>query len=236
MCSYQKEHGQESGNELGNDGRICSTGNAHMKDDDEQQIENDVEDAGQNEKHQGTTGIANGAQNATADVVNEKTGNAEKVNGKISGGRGKNIIRRRHEAKHRANPQNPDDREENTQNKGHGKRGFDGRMKFFEAFSTKMVADNNPCADGKPIEKEDQHIDDDSRRANGSEGFLADKITNDNGVHSVVQHLKDVSKHQREGKEENLLSNWSNGHIPCGRSSLGMKRHMDSCFHYFRGR
>ena len=66
---------------------------------------------------------------------------------------------------------------------------------------------------GKSVEEENHDVDDHGRRSDGRQGLGADKAADHDGIHRVVEHLKQISQHQGKGKQNHLTDDRSGGHI-----------------------
>ena len=89
-------------------------------------------------------------------------------------------------------------------------------MELLHIFCPEVHTNHHAGADGKAVEKEYQHVDDHGRGAYGGQSLGTNELAHDDGVYRIVKHLENVSQHQRQGKQQNLLDNVSFGHISCG--------------------
>ena len=116
-----------------------------------------------------------------------------------------NIVGGGHEVKHEIDTENSDHREDNAHRKSRGDGCLDGDVKALIVSGTEGVADDDAGADGKTIEEENGDIDDECCRTDGGQGLRANKISDNDGIDCVVEHLENISEHQGECKSENLL-------------------------------
>ena len=63
-----------------------------------------------------------------------------------------------------------------------------------------VLADDHAGAAGKAQKAADEHIDDGAHRTYSGEGLVGDKIAHHPCIHHVVQLLKEVADHERQGK------------------------------------
>lgn len=82
-----------------------------------------------------------------------------------------------------------------------------------------------PAPLGEACEKADQRVDDRADRADGGECLVGDEVADDPGVHHVVQLLKEVADHERQGKVDDQTRDAALCHIdvPPGETGGEMK-------------
>ena len=71
-------------------------------------------------------------------------------------------------------------------------------MKIVHITGAEILADCHTGTDGKAVEEKDHHVGDHGGGADGGKCLLAHKITDDNRVNGVIEHLEDIAEHKRQ--------------------------------------
>ena len=74
-------------------------------------------------------------------------------------------------------------------------------------------SDDHARTGGKTHERADQHIDDRADRAHGGKRLVAHKIAHNPRIDGVVELLKQIAEHQREGKGYDVAHDAALRHI-----------------------
>ncbi len=216
MCAKKQQKDQCGGDELSNDGGQSDAKDAQMEDENEDEVQDNVDDAGQYEEVQGTSGVAHGTKNTGADVVDQESGDSGKVGAEVNAGVIHDIIRCGHEAQHHGNAEYAQNGEEHAADERCCHSGFHRSMQTFHVFAAKITADDHTGTDGEAIKEKDRHVYDHGGGTHGRQGLCADIVSHHNGIHGVVQHLENVTEHQGQRKQHDFLGDVSGGHIPGG--------------------
>ena len=184
------------------------------------QVQNDIQHAGQHQKIQRPCGISHGAQHGRSHIIDEQTGEARKIDVQVLRRLRKYVLRGGHQPEHGHNAHIADHGERHTHDKRCGNGGLHRLMELLHILGAKVDADDHAGAYGKAIEKEHQHIDNHGRRAHRRQGLGADKLSHNHGIHRIIKHLEHIAQHQRQGKQQYLLDDIALGHISCRRFSL----------------
>ena len=192
-----------------------------MEDNDKQQVKNDIQDAGQDQVIQGPRRITDGTQDPAADVVDQQSGDTGKVDGQVGDGACENIVRCCHKVQHRFYQYNTDAGKEYAQDECSSHDGLDGVVQFFVAFSAEEVSDDDAGTDGKAVKEKYEQVHDHGCGTDGCECLGADEVSDNDGVHGVVQHLEYVAEHQGQGEQQDLSGNIALCQIAGGCFLLG---------------
>ena len=92
---HAQDH-QRGGDALGDDCGDGHTRHVQLHDDHEEEVQNNIDDAGQREKIQRPPGIALGPQQRGAEVIDHGGGHAQKVDPKIQRGKVQHVVRSLH--------------------------------------------------------------------------------------------------------------------------------------------
>ena len=171
----------------------------------EEQVENDVHEAGEYQEHERQHGVSHRSQNSAAHVVDEEPGDAGEIDSQVKRRVVKNVLRRRHQMKHGLHIRHADDGVQHTEAEGQRHGGLDRRVKLIFLLRAEPLPDHNAGAYGETVEEKHQHIDDHGGGAYRRQCLRTDKIAHHNGVHRVVHHLEDVAEQEWKRKQQKLL-------------------------------
>lgn len=193
-----------------------------MELDHKQQIQEDVQHAGEDQKVQRPLRIPHGPQDAAAHVIQKQARDAGKIDAQIQGSLVEYVRRGLHKAQHEVRTAQKAHGKQQAQDKGHGHDGLHGRVQQLVIFGPEVFADDHRAADGEPVEEEYAHIGDHGGGTDGGQGLGAHEVTHHDGVNRVVQHLEHVADHQRQGKFQQQPRNIAPGHVLCFRLCHGI--------------
>ena len=208
----QNDEQNQAADGLGYNSRHGRARHAHPEGLYEQDIEHYIAQTAENQHIQRAARIADRAENARADVVNQHENYADKVNAHVCRRAADHVLRRVHHAK-------PERREQIAQ---HGKRYAaqqrhgDGRMYAARdavwVVRAVMLRDDYGRAAGKADEEADQQVDQRAcGTAHGGKRFLAHKVAHDDCVGRVVQLLEERPQHDGKEKLQQLLPDYAFG-------------------------
>ena len=175
-------------------------------------------------------GIAHGAQDARADVVQQHPGNAQKVDPQIGRGRADHVVGRGHQAQHERRHEDAQHGEHGAHAQSQRDRGLHRAVQLLVLLRAVILRDHDARAGGETGEDADEHIDDRPRAAHGGQRLTADVVAHDDGVDRVVELLKDVADHQRQGEADEEARNAALGHV---RIFFSHEGHTRGSFRFF---
>lgn len=146
----QRDHRKHGGDALRDDGRIRNALDAHAERQHEDEIENDVEHGGDDEEIERALGIAHGAQNARAHVVEHKANDAREVDGEVRRGLRHDLGRGLHEIEHEGNHGDADDCKEHGQNERHDDGSVDSIAHLIIPLCAVILRNDDAGTAGKP--------------------------------------------------------------------------------------
>ena len=206
-------HGGPGRDELGQDGGIGHTGNAPMESQDKEQVQEDVQDAGEDQEVQGPFRISHRPEDAAAHVVEEKAGDAGKVDSEVQRRLVEYIGRGLHETEHEIGAGQEKYGKQQTKGKGGPHGGLYGAVEQFVVFGSEIFADDHRSSDGEPIEEKYGHVGDHGGGTDGGQGLGPYEIPYDDGIHRIVQHLENIADHEGQGKFQDQAGNAARRHI-----------------------
>ena len=172
----------------------------------EQKIQADVGKAGDDEKIQGTLGVAHGPQDARTDVVHQVGNHAAEVDGEIDPGAGIHVLGRAHHPQGSPAEQSAHQGQGSTGGNGQGNAGVDGPGHVLAVSRAVALGDDDGGAVGQAHEKAHQQIDDGgAAAAHRGQGLLAHELAYDHRVYRIIKLLKKGSKQKREKEQKHLL-------------------------------
>ena len=213
VCPQQCRHHQYCRGCLGQDRSQRHTLNAHIKGQDEHQIQHRIHNGTDHQEIEGPLGIAHRPEDTRADVIEHQTQNAAEIDGEIGGGFWQHILRGLHQPQHKGCHAEAHASEDHAQNQGHGDGGMDGFFHLVVPFRTVILADDHARTGRKAHKETDEHIDNGAHGAHGGVSLVADKLTHHPGIHGVVQLLEDIAHQQRQRKQNNVTDDVSFRHV-----------------------
>ena len=157
--------------------------------------------------------IADGAQDARADVVQQHPGDAPEIDPQIFRRRAHHVIRGIHQPQHQRRHRDADPRQDDAHDQRQYDRGLDRAAQPLAVLGAVVLADHDAGAAGEPGEHADERVDDRPRAADGGERLLADEVADDDRVDRVVELLEDVADHQRQRKGDKKPRDAPHGHV-----------------------
>ena len=139
----QQPQNQAGRDELGKDRSIGNACNAHMEHQHKDQVQNDIQHAGQHQKIQRPCGISHGAQHGGAHIVDEQAGKARKIDVQVLRRLRKYVLRGGHQPKHGHNAHIADHGKCHTHDKRCGDGGLHRLMELFHILGAKVDADDH---------------------------------------------------------------------------------------------
>ena len=202
----QKTEHQQRADGLRENGGQSRAGDAHMKHKDEQQVEYKIGQRADDQNVQRPPRIADGAQDAGADVVKQVENHSCEIDAQIGYGRRKDVVGRIHHSQHRRRQKHSDHSQQQAAGDAHRDGGVHRVLGGLLLFRAVELGNDDGCARGKPYKKADKQIDERTRRAaDGRKRLLADEFAHDGRVHGVVELLEKGAEQDGEEKQQKLL-------------------------------
>ena len=90
-------------------------------------------------------------------------------------------------------------------------------MEIFYLSGAEIPTDHNASSNGKSIKKEYHDVDDHGRGTDCCQSLFTDKVADNDGVHRVVEHLKNIAEKKRYRKSNQVAYDRALRHIPDSR-------------------
>ena len=118
-----------------------------------------------------------------------------------------------HQPQHQRRGPDPHSGEHQAGGQSQHDGGMDSLAQLFPVFRPVILGDDHRSPGGQTAEKADQGVDDGAGAAHGGQGLLAHKVSHDERIHGVIQLLKQIAQHQRNGKGQQQPGNAAPGHV-----------------------
>ncbi len=159
VVAHQHPDGQRGGHRLGDDGGVGHALHAHAEFQHEQQIQHRVHHGGHQQEVEGAAGIAHGAEDAGAHVVEQQSHDAGEVDGQIGRLVRSHLRGGLHQAEHqrRHGDAGGGEHHAHQQRQQHG--GVDRLVDLFLPAGAVILADDHAGTAGQSQEKADERVD-----------------------------------------------------------------------------
>ena len=201
------------GDGLTDDGSQCHACHAHGKANDKHQIQHHIDDACRRQTVQGTLGVAHGAQQCRAEVVQHGHGHSDKINFKVQRREIDHILRAAHQLQQAPGRKEPHHSQQHAADKAQRHRGLHRVLHTALVLCTKTACGHHVCAQRKPHEQIHQQIDEGAVGAHCRQCGAARKAAHDHHVRCVEQQLQDAGSCQRDGEQDDLLEHRAAGQV-----------------------
>ena len=173
-------------------------------------------------------GIAHGAQNSRAHVVDHKPQDSGEIDIQVRRGLGKHVIGRFHEAQHVGRHPKSQRRKQNAQDQRHGDGGMDAFADLVLALGAVELGDHHAGAAGQTGKKADEHVHNRPYGTNSRKGLIADIVAYHPGIHRIVKLLENIACQQRQGKPDQMHGNRPLGHVHIAAGPFSVRQKITS--------
>ena len=175
-----------------------------MAHDDEEQIEDDVDDTGDQQIVQRTARVAHRAQHAVAEVEQRQRRHAQQVYVEIQLCAVDQLVLRAQQCEQRPAEDQPQRHDHKADDQRKNRRGVDGVMHVVVAARAERPRHQHVYAVAQADQKAGEQRHEDGRRADGTQLHRAGKAADDRHVGHIEEHLQYRREHQRHAERENL--------------------------------
>ena len=184
-----------------------------MEHDDEEQVQNHVDDPGQQQKVQGPLGIPHGPEDGRAEIVEHHHRHAHKVDAHIQHRLVQHVRRGAHQLQHR--PGQGDAREDERHPKGQAgeHRGVHRLRQVLVLAGPVVLGGQHVGAHGEAHKQVDDQVDDRAGRAHGRQGGGAHELAHHHDVRGVEQQLQNAGQRQGDGEPHDLAQQGAVCHV-----------------------
>ena len=220
MIPHQSDDHQSGTDKLGYGGGRCSAQHTHSHFDHEKKIQNNVGHTCGNEEIERTAGIAGSPKYRRANIVQEGSGDTQKIYLDIGFGISHDLVRGTHGPQCRRGS----DYSQNGHGRAAGQRQGDGAVDSLAyliiPLGAVVLGDDHRDAGGDANKKVNEQVD---QRAGGTthsgQCFLAHEPANNYGIGGIIQLLEKCTQKDGKEKEQELLpdNSFRDAICPCGR-------------------
>ena len=184
-----------------------------MEHDHQDQVQHHIDKTGDGQIHQRTAGIAHGADDACAEIVQHVEGHADEVNAQVQGGQVDDVVGAAHHVQQGTGQAQAQDHDKHT---GHQRQGDGGMHAAGYALTIACavgMGDDDVAAQGKTHEQVGQQVNQRAGGAHRRQGLGACKLADNGNIRSVIKQLQDAGEHQRQGEAEHQRKERPLSHI-----------------------
>ena len=176
---------------------------------DEDNIESNVEKRGDDEKNERHERVADGAEEAGEQIIGEKDGaeNGDKVD--VGERVADDGLRSAEQPEEVVEEETAGDRDENRDNGGDDERSGDSALESVEVIGTESAGHDDAETIAEAETETDHEFEDGDTGTDCSERVLAEKVTDNDGVGSIVELLKETGDDDGEREREKSGENGS---------------------------
>ena len=209
----QLQENQRDRGQLGEDGGQRNAHNAHPEPYDKKQIEDDIDNAGNDQIEEGMAGVADGAEDTRADIVDGRKEDTGQIDAQIGGRFGIDIGRTADHIQQQRCADNAQSGHAEAEDEGKAEGGVDGVVEALVGLGAEITGQQYAAAGGQTGEKADQQLGDIRAGRNGSQRGGADITADNDGVDAVVEILKDLTCQNGQCKDDDQPDDVALGHI-----------------------
>ena len=204
VAFHQAQQHQGGGNALGNHRGDGNALHAHVEHDDEQQVQQHVDDTGNQQEVQGPLGIPHRPQDGRAEVVEHHHGHAHKVNAHVQHRLVDDVGGGAHQLQQRPGQANAHKDEDNPGDDADKHGGVDGLPQILVIAAAIVPRHQHVDANGQADKQVDNQVDKGAGRAHRRQGLGPHELPHHDDVRRVEQQLQNAGKGQRDGKPDDF--------------------------------
>ena len=180
------------------------SGGAHLQRADQNDIADNVDDAGDGDHHHGRFGIAQSAHDAADHVIAAHEDHADGADEQVLFGLSYGFFGHLHQSHQRPGQGGKKDRNDNSEQAEQGEHGADGAADIFLALRAHILSDQNGGAGGQTDQHGGQGVGQLSAGGNRGQrhGGVGRKAAHGHHVNGAVQLLKKGSRQKRQGEAQ----------------------------------
>ena len=210
----EKIEKQEAGaDQVGENGGESHALHGHLHNQDEKQVQEDIQDAGDGEADKRRAGVAPAPENRRFKVIEEDDRQSDEVNAQVEHRTGKNLRRDREKAQERVDDQLPQEHEKETAQNGQQDGGVHGIVDAFLIPRADASCDHHVGAQRNAGEQIDQEAYHRAVAADGRHGGGAGKAPHHGDIRGIEQLLENSRSGQRKGHHQDFISQRAVQHV-----------------------
>ena len=213
LGARERHEDHDRGEELGGDRGDRNTGYPEMEDQNKNQIQTDIDQAGDHQEIKRPLGITDGAENTGAKIIHRAADKAGEIDTQVKRRTLENIFGRTDQSQHRRSQRESECAEYESGNDRESNGGMNGILQLRLVARAEILRDNDTGAGRQAREESNDQEDDGSGTANGRKGCRADKTANHQRIGGVVELLEQVGQHHGKRKGNKLLPDHAFRHV-----------------------
>ena len=196
---------EEGGEALGDAGGQRHARHVQLADDDEEQVEQDVQNACDGKKEQRLFGVADGAVDGVAEVVEGQRRHTEEVDPQVQNGTGEQVLLGVEQAQQGGGAHQTDEQQDHACDEADQNGGVDGLADVVRVAGTVKASHQHVDAVAEADEEAREEGDEDGGGTYRTQRGGACKTAHHRYVRQVEQHLQQIGKRQRKAHQQDLL-------------------------------
>ena len=227
LAVQQVDHDEDGGHPLGDGAGDGHALGGHVAANDEEQVQQYVQHAGHGEVDQGTLGVAGGAEDAVAAVVDAHGGQTQGVELQVQHRAGEELLLGVQQAEHGLGEEHADQTGEDTGGQADEQRGVVGVLHVLIAAHAQATGHGHVDAAAQADEQAGEQGDQGGGRAHRAQGDIGviGVFAGDGHVAEVEQHLQHLGHHQRQAEQQYVFPKRAGGHLYGERPAARGSRH-----------
>ena len=172
---------------------------------DKEEVQRDIDQRREDQIVQRVRAVADGSQDAHAEVIQHDSHRAGKIVAEIGDGIRHDLLRRTHHIQHPWRKDHAEHGQEHARRDAEQHRRMHGDAEPCVVLRAEIARDHNARTDGNAAEKAHEQENQTARR--GDRGILriAQVPPDDQGIGGVIKLLKDLTEKDRDGKRRHTL-------------------------------
>ena len=213
VALHQAQQHQRGRDALGNHRGDGHAFHAHVEDDDEDQIQDDVDHPGNEQEIQGPLGVPHRPQDSRAKVVEHHHRHADKIDAHVQHRLADHIFGGAHHLQQGPGKGNAQKDQHHAANQADQHRRVHRLVQVLALARPIVPGHQHVDADGKADKQVDNQLDESAGRTHRRQGLGAHKLPHHNDVRRVEQQLQNARKGQRDGKPDGFPHQGAVGHV-----------------------
>ena len=177
------------------------------------QVQNDVQEGGDDQVLQGAHGVAQAPEDAGEDVVEPAARDAQEDDLHIADAHVVGLLRGAQHSEHGGGHRCPKDHHEEGGDEGEHHAGAHGVAELLLLLRAEVLGHHDARPGGDAHEEDNQQVQRGPAPAHGGQGVVPHVLADDDGVGGVVELLGNVADEQGHGKGHDLLPGFAHGHV-----------------------
>ena len=204
---HQMDEAENHADTLGKGGGQSGRAYTQLQNCHKQQIQNDVDEGGEDQIIQRMAAVTHGVKNAHEDIVHDREDGTAEIVAEIDDRLGKHVLGGAHPLQNGGGKGDTQNGQKDTCGKAEGHIRVDGDAHILMVLSAEEFCDDHTGTHGNTVEETHKHVDQASGGTDGGQGSFTDKFADGPGVKGVIKLLKDIADQNGEREQKNFFPN-----------------------------